>query len=113
MPFSRAAFDSEPARSICSSSEIFPGPTALSGPKSIRKRMIGCFMLHRSERRKLCGYWLSAVHQTMVVLDEGLAAHRDGVRYAKRSARQSQALQRENVSGCEPRRIAELTPKAG
>lgn len=81
MPFSRAAFDNEPARSIWSSSEIFPGPTALSGPKSIRKRMMGCFMLHRSDRRKLYGYWLSAVHQTMVVLDEGFAAHGDATEF--------------------------------
>ena len=41
MPSSRAACDSEPVASMCSSNAILPGPSALSGLKSIRSRIVG------------------------------------------------------------------------
>src|SRR6188474_2776132 len=45
MPSSRAACDSEPVASMCSSSAILPGPSALSGLRSIRSRIDGVWGL--------------------------------------------------------------------
>src|SRR5687768_10082889 len=89
MPSSRAACDSEPVASMCSSNAILPGPSALSGLKSIRRRIVGVCsfgmrqMLLPNRGRRLRHSAVSRYRYVQINITNGRGAAMAGIRFRK------------------------------